>query len=62
MGYLPADHPVDEPELLKTVLTPYKESMFIRNLVQGYAARYPEKVISFPLSVSAVDRLINEKL
>jgi DNA polymerase-3 subunit epsilon len=62
MGYLPSDHPVDEPELLKTVLTPYKESMFIRNLVQGYAARYPEKVISFPVSVSAADRLINEKL
>lgn len=59
MGYLPNDHPIDGPEQLKTLLTPYRESLFIRNLVQGYAARYPEKVVSFSVPVPSTDHIIN---
>lgn len=44
MGYIPADCPADNPETLKEMLTNYRENSFIRNLVQGYAARYPDKI------------------
>jgi DNA polymerase-3 subunit epsilon len=47
MGYIPTDIQVSEPEELKNFLTPYKENLFIRNLVNGYAAKFPEKVKSF---------------
>ncbi|MFC0771577.1 exonuclease domain-containing protein [Terrimonas alba] len=47
MGYIPSDIQVTEPEMLKDLLTPYKENLFIRNLVNGYAARFPEKVRLF---------------
>ena len=33
-----------DPEDLKDYMTPYKENSFIRNLVNGYAARFPGKV------------------
>ncbi len=44
MGYLPDDVNIHEPESLKDYVTPYKENLFIRNLVNGYAAKYPDKV------------------
>lgn len=44
MGYIPADSPADNLETLKEMLTNYRENSFIRNLVQGYAARFPDKV------------------
>ena len=47
MGYLPADIQISEPAMLKDFLTQYKENSFIRNLVSGYAARFPSKVIAF---------------
>ncbi|MGZ8540752.1 MAG: exonuclease domain-containing protein [Chitinophagaceae bacterium] len=47
MGYIPSDVQLSAPEELKNFLTPYKENLFIRNLVHGYAARFPEKVKSF---------------
>ena len=47
MGYIPADIPISEPEDLKDLLTPYKENLFIRNMVHGYAARFPGKVRLF---------------
>ena len=47
MGYIPSDIQLSAPEELKDLLTPYKENLFIRNLVNGYAARFPEKVKSF---------------
>lgn len=47
MGYIPSAVQLSEPEELKNFLTPYKENLFIRNLVHGYAARFPEKVKSF---------------
>lgn len=45
MGYIPADVQITTPEALKDQLTIYKENSFIRNLVNGYAARFPGKVI-----------------
>lgn len=47
MGYLPPDVQVFDPGELKSLLTPYKENMFIRNLVHGYAAKFPERVKFF---------------
>ncbi len=44
MGYLPADMPITKPETIRELITPYRENSFIRNLVNGYAARFPEKV------------------
>jgi DNA polymerase III subunit epsilon len=45
MGYLPFEEPVSNIEQLKNWIEPYKENSFIRNLVHGYAARYPSKII-----------------
>ncbi|MCR6721028.1 MAG: exonuclease domain-containing protein [Chitinophagaceae bacterium] len=45
MGYLPANEPVTSTEQLQKLLTPYRESMFVRNLVMGYAASNPASVI-----------------
>jgi DNA polymerase-3 subunit epsilon len=47
MGYLPAAMQISEPALLKDFLTPYKENSFIRNIINGYAARFPSRVLKF---------------
>jgi DNA polymerase-3 subunit epsilon len=47
MGYLPLDIQVADLENLKDHLQLYKENSFIRNLINGYAARYPHKVMQF---------------
>jgi DNA polymerase-3 subunit epsilon len=47
MGCIPNDIQIVEPAELKELLTPYKENLFIRNLVNAYAARYPNKVKVF---------------
>jgi DNA polymerase-3 subunit epsilon len=47
MGYIPADTQITNPGSLKDYLTVYKENSFIRNLVNGYAARFPSKVVLF---------------
>lgn len=47
MGYIPADTQINRPEELKELLTPYKENMFIRNLVNSYASKNPDKVKIF---------------
>ena len=44
MGYIPSDIQITEPEQIKDYITPYRENSFIRNLVNGYAARFPNKV------------------
>ncbi len=44
MGYISDDTIITQPEDLKDKVIPYKENLYIRNLVNGYAARYPEKV------------------
>lgn len=45
MGYIPGGFELTDTQKLKEALTIYKENSFIRNLVNGYAARFPEKVI-----------------
>lgn len=45
MGYIPAGFDTTDNAALKEKLTIYKENSFIRNLVNSYAARFPEKVI-----------------
>jgi DNA polymerase-3 subunit epsilon len=47
MGYVPSDLQVNNIEELKDLVVPYKENLFIRNIVHGYAARFPEKVRFF---------------
>ncbi len=47
MGYIPSDANITDPESIKNYLTAYKENSFIRNLVNGYALRFPAKVVSF---------------
>jgi DNA polymerase-3 subunit epsilon len=50
MGYIPADIQLTDPVSLKDHLTIYKENSFIRNLVNGYAARFPEKILALGTS------------
>lgn len=47
MGYIPADVTIINTAQLKEYLTVYKENSYIRNLVNGFAARFPSKVILF---------------
>lgn len=47
MGYILKNIPVDDITVLKTVLQPYPSNDYIRNLVQNYAIRYPERLLSF---------------
>jgi len=47
MGYISDDIQLTDPEILKDLVTPFKENIFIRNLINGYAARFPSKVIRF---------------
>jgi len=57
MGYLPPDGQVSDLESLKDHLQLYKENSFIRNLIDGYAARYAYKVINFGETLSRIDSL-----
>ncbi len=45
MGCLKNDQLSDNPEKLKELIEPIKENNFIQNLVNGYAARFPEKIM-----------------
>lgn len=45
MGYLPREASVYESTELLSQLTVFKESYYVRNLVLGYAAQFPEKVV-----------------
>lgn len=47
MGYIPADAQITSPEEMKDFMTMYRENSFIRNLINGYAARFPSKVLKF---------------
>ncbi len=44
MGYLPNEMPIDDIETIKEQQTIYRENSIIKNLIQGYVARFPEKV------------------
>ncbi len=50
MGYIPDDVQIMEAETLKDYLQPYRENSFIRNLINGYAARYPSKIMMLDYS------------
>jgi DNA polymerase III subunit epsilon len=45
MGYVPEEVPLKNLDLLKEHLTILRENSFIRNLVLGYAARFPDKLV-----------------
>lgn len=47
MGLVPADMDWQDLAEVKEHLTRYRENSFIRHILQGYAARYPEKVRVF---------------
>jgi DNA polymerase-3 subunit epsilon len=47
MGYLPPEIQVVDPSGIEDFLTGYRENSFIRNMVFGYAARFPSRVIHF---------------
>lgn len=51
MGYVSSDIQITNPDNLKEYLTIYKENSFIRNLVTGYAARNPGKLLHFQTSL-----------
>jgi DNA polymerase III subunit epsilon len=44
MGYIATDAPVINMNWLQEQLTQYRENSFIRNLINGYAARFADKV------------------
>jgi DNA polymerase III subunit epsilon len=54
MGYLPLDLQISDIESLKDHLQLYKENSVIRNIIAGYAARFPHKVIRFNESMSSL--------
>lgn len=47
MGYIPTDVQLNDPLSFRDHLTVYKENSVIRNLVFGFAARFPGKVVQF---------------
>ncbi len=57
MGYLPSDIQITDPLSLKDHLTIYKENSIIRNLVYGFAARFPAKVIQFKQDLNHPDTI-----
>lgn len=44
MGYIEQTAPVNDIRWLKSRLTQYRENSYIRNLITGFAARFPEKI------------------
>lgn len=51
MGYVPRACSLTETVTLKNFIKPYKENSFTRNLVSGYAAKNPGKVLSLPAGI-----------
>jgi len=49
MGYVPNDFEVNNFEALKNVLSPYADNGYIRNLVLGFADKYPARKVEFEL-------------
>jgi DNA polymerase III subunit epsilon len=45
MGYLPENVQITDPAAIKDFIKPYKENSYIRNLLTGYAAKNPSRVI-----------------
>lgn len=49
MGYIPRNQALDDWDLLRPLLNPYISNDYIRNLIENFALRFPEKVI--PVSI-----------
>jgi DNA polymerase-3 subunit epsilon len=47
MGYIPEGVTITDPAAVKDHMIPLKENSFIRHLLAGYIAKYPEKVLFF---------------
>ncbi|RYE13519.1 MAG: DNA polymerase III subunit epsilon, partial [Sphingobacteriales bacterium] len=47
MGYVSHYFNADDVQQLKSFLTPYPGNDYIKNMVAGYAARFPERMVSF---------------
>ena len=47
MGYIAKDTPLVDLSSIKAVLQPYPSNDYVRNLVQNYASRHPERLMSF---------------
>jgi len=45
IGFIGSDVQVDQPEVFKDLVTPYKENNAITNMLFGYAKRYPQKIV-----------------
>ncbi|HVZ56627.1 MAG TPA: exonuclease domain-containing protein [Chitinophagaceae bacterium] len=61
MGYLPENGPVHALDQVLPHLEPIRESSYTRNLVQGYAARFPDQVVSLvdsPSLPAAIESLL----
>ena len=52
MGYIPEDLQITEVQSLKEYLQPYKENSFIRNILNGYAARHSSKLVMVGSSIN----------
>jgi DNA polymerase III subunit epsilon len=57
MGYIPVDAQITDAETLKDHLTVYKENSFIRNLIHGYAARFPNKLLLLNRAIENSDQM-----
>ncbi|WP_394803710.1 GIY-YIG nuclease family protein [Niabella hibiscisoli] len=47
MGFIPLNTVVDEPEVVKSLVQPYKENSTITNMLFSYAKRYPTRIKTF---------------
>ena len=46
MGYIPLGADLADPELLKEHIEPYPSNDYLKNIVQSYALKHPDKVIA----------------
>ncbi len=47
MGFIPLNISVEEPEVFKSLVKPYKENSTITNMLFSYAKRYPTRIKTF---------------
>jgi DNA polymerase-3 subunit epsilon len=47
MGYISHYYDADNIQALKNYLTPYPGNDYIKNIVTGYANRFPQRKVSF---------------
>jgi DNA polymerase-3 subunit epsilon len=45
MGYVPAAAVINDINWIKEQVTLYRENSYIRNMVMGYASRFPDKIV-----------------